>query len=142
MTETMKEKSPLLDLEAVKGRAAAAACHRAVTVMAGRELSPAVLSAEDVPELVAEIEKIRQHVALGYVADEVPSLRESVRSELIVIGAAASATVDAIRALHTPMHPAMIGPYCTHCTSPIDGGPEMWPCATVKLLEPAGEEAL
>lgn len=27
-----------------------------------------------------------------------------------------------------------IGPYCAECTSPIDGGPELYPCMTVKAI--------
>jgi len=28
----------------------------------------------------------------------------------------------------------IIGPYCAECTSPIDGGPELYPCMTVKAV--------
>ena len=28
----------------------------------------------------------------------------------------------------------IIGPYCAECTSPIDGGPELYPCLTVKAV--------
>jgi hypothetical protein len=28
----------------------------------------------------------------------------------------------------------IIGPYCAECVSPIDGGPEMYPCRTVKVV--------
>jgi hypothetical protein len=28
----------------------------------------------------------------------------------------------------------VIGPYCAACTSPIDGGPELYPCLTVKVV--------
>jgi hypothetical protein len=45
--------------------------------------------------------------------------------------------VEAILALHCkqPRSPGdIIGPYCAECTSPIDGGPELWPCKTVKIL--------
>lgn len=27
-----------------------------------------------------------------------------------------------------------LGPYCAECTSPIDVGPELWPCMTVKAV--------
>lgn len=27
-----------------------------------------------------------------------------------------------------------LGPYCAECTSPIDGGPELYPCLTVKTV--------
>ena len=33
----------------------------------------------------------------------------------------------------------IIGPYCSHCISPIDGGPELWPCMTTKaVIDAAG----
>lgn len=131
----------MINLEAVNARARAAENQRAFTIMAGRVLSPSVLSAEDVPELVAEVVDLRGAVAARLMDGEVLSFRELVRSELIGMGAEALATVDAIRALHKPEHENLIGPYCMHCTSPIDGGPEMWPCATIKLLEPTNEVA-
>jgi hypothetical protein len=28
----------------------------------------------------------------------------------------------------------VLGPYCAECTSPIDGGPELYPCLTVKTV--------
>lgn len=28
----------------------------------------------------------------------------------------------------------IIGPYCSECVSPIDGGPELYPCLTVKVV--------
>lgn len=28
----------------------------------------------------------------------------------------------------------IIGPYCAECTSPTDGGPELYPCLTVKTV--------
>lgn len=28
----------------------------------------------------------------------------------------------------------ILGPYCAECTSPIDGGPEPYPCMTVKTV--------
>jgi len=43
----------------------------------------------------------------------------------------------AVMALHCvqPRQPSdVIWPYCAECTSPIDGGPELWPCMTVKAV--------
>ena len=46
--------------------------------------------------------------------------------------------VEAVLGLHTSDgHKNLIGPYCEHCISPIDGGPELWPCATVKAINEA-----
>lgn len=49
----------------------------------------------------------------------------------------AVAAIRSLMALHCvmPMEPGdIIGPYCSECVSPIDGGPEMWPCLTVKAV--------
>jgi hypothetical protein len=38
---------------------------------------------------------------------------------------------------HLPPDPDglnIIGPYCAECVSPIDGGPELYPCMTVKTV--------
>lgn len=52
------------------------------------------------------------------------------------------AAADAVLALHTSDgHKNLIGPYCEHCISPIDGGPELWPCKTVKAVTEALEAA-
>ena len=45
--------------------------------------------------------------------------------------------LDAVTRLHRPDSSAMIGPYCSHCTSPIDGGPELYPCATIRAIQSA-----
>lgn len=45
--------------------------------------------------------------------------------------------VAAVLNLHyrEDMKPGQIsGPYCAHCASPIDGGPELYPCLTVKVV--------
>ena len=47
------------------------------------------------------------------------------------------AAVQAVVALHEPERGNLIGPYCAHCISPIDGGPEPWPCPTVSAVEAA-----
>lgn len=44
----------------------------------------------------------------------------------------------AVEALHKEMpRTTMIGPYCTHCISSIDGGPELWPCKTLRAIQQA-----
>ena len=48
-----------------------------------------------------------------------------------------SKAVRAVLALHyqVPMQEGdVIGPYCAECVSPIDGGPELFPCLTVKTV--------
>lgn len=45
--------------------------------------------------------------------------------------------VDAVLNLHAeePMGEGqIIGPYCSHCISPIDGGSELYPCKTVRAV--------
>lgn len=50
------------------------------------------------------------------------------------------ALVKAVRSvlnLHSKQMPEagdIIGPYYAHCTSPTDGGPEAYPCMTVKVV--------
>lgn len=50
---------------------------------------------------------------------------------------AAMMAVRAVLSLHCKQ-PAqagdVLGPYCAECTSPIDGGPELYPCPTVKAV--------
>lgn len=41
----------------------------------------------------------------------------------------------AVIALHAPQPwPSTGHYYCAECTSPIDGGPELWPCMTFKAV--------
>lgn len=47
------------------------------------------------------------------------------------------AAVRAVQSLHQPCRQNLIGPYCSHCISPIDGGPELWPCRTLQGIESA-----
>lgn len=50
---------------------------------------------------------------------------------------AALLSVRAVLSLHCkePMVEGdILGPYCAECTSPIDGGPELYPCLTVKTV--------
>jgi len=45
--------------------------------------------------------------------------------------------VRAVLSLHciAPKEPGdVIGQYCAECTSPIDGGPELYPCLPVKTV--------
>lgn len=173
----------MMQLESVLVRARAAALQRAAMALSGRPLPAAVVSADDVPELVQEILDLRHAVAARPFAGELLTLRESVRSELIGMGAEASAALDAVRALHKPetwwepyegygsaystreraieeldgldvsVHAVAPAPFqmCTHCKmiedSPCEGEctseagyiEALWPCATAKLLNPAGE---
>ena len=70
--------------------------------------------------------------------------REPLQADAAFIAAAPAdlarltRAVEAVLELHTSDgHKNLIGPYCEHCISPIDGGPELWPCATVKAIENA-----
>lgn len=50
---------------------------------------------------------------------------------------AALLAVRAVLSLHCkqPVMPGdILGPYCAECTSPIDGGPEPYPCLTVNAV--------
>lgn len=50
---------------------------------------------------------------------------------------AALMAVRAVLSLHCkqPIEPGdILGPYCAECTSPIDGGPEPYPCLTVNAV--------
>lgn len=159
----------LINLEAVNARARAAATHRAFTVMAGAKLLPPAVSADDVPELVAEITDLRTALASRVVVGEVLTLRDAVRTELISMNAEYAAQVDAVRAMHSPIRRGKV--YCAylgsdrpdcHTCYPLDGGlgegherivcsycdqgrvfiftdEPRYPCATALLLEPAKE---
>lgn len=159
----------MIHLESVMARSRAAATQRAVTVMAGLNLTPAVLSADDVPALVDEVKDLRQAVAARPIAGEALTLREAVRTELIGMGAEAMATIDAVRVLHSPVQQGRVfcayagedRPDCSTCYQEDGGLAEghlrtvcghctpvrsfsfddeaLWPCATVKLLEPVEE---
>lgn len=52
--------------------------------------------------------------------------------------------ITALRAVEAAHQPAkretLIGPYCTGCTSPIDGGPELWPCPTIRAIQESLQE--
>lgn len=159
----------MIHLESVLSRSRAAALQRAVLALSGRPLPAAVVSADDVPELVQEILDLRHAVAARPIAGQALTLREAVRTEVISMCAEQAAMVDAVRALHTPVtqervfcaymaydrpeceicYPGGIGVgeghqrlVCSHChTSKVGYTDEpAWPCATAKLLEPAGEK--
>ncbi|MFS2091049.1 hypothetical protein [Paenarthrobacter nicotinovorans] len=79
--------------------------------------------------------------------DSIPALLEPIQSRRIVAAAPADvarllAAVQAVTALHQPDNDGTIGTYCSHCTSLIDGGPELYPCPTVRAVVAAlGGEA-
>jgi len=47
------------------------------------------------------------------------------------------AAIEGVLELHQSEHKNLIGPYCTECVSPIDGGAELYPCNTVRALTQA-----
>lgn len=48
------------------------------------------------------------------------------------------AALRAVEAVHqVEKRVTLIGPYCAGCTSPIDGGPELWPCPTITAIRDA-----
>lgn len=83
-------------------------------VAAGTDLPASILSADDVPELVAEVMDLRFAVAARPMVGEVLTLREAVRTEVISMCAEYAATLDAVRALHSPESHG--GMYCTYET--------------------------
>jgi len=57
----------------------------------------------------------------------------------------AEQAIKAVLSLHCKAAEAeagKLGPYCVECTSELDGGPEIYPCMTVKtILDALGESA-
>ena len=48
--------------------------------------------------------------------------------------ASAPVAIMTLHCIQPPERGDVLGPYCMECTSPIDGGPELWPCMTVKVV--------
>lgn len=60
---------------------------------------------------------------IAHAREDVPKLVAAIRD------------VEAVH--HVAQYKTLIGPYCAGCTSPIDGGPELWPCATLRAITEA-----